>query len=130
VAFQGFRRKSLDAKDGVTAFLQNCLYIRKGERKGERLGGDCGPSNNDVFGGYAGYSDVDPTAEAAQGVNLQGEANGSDAEMLDEVAHFLRSLEGSEAGDWMKDGAIAFIADWNQATSGIVQRSDCYFRRA
>jgi hypothetical protein len=64
VAFQGFRRKSLDAKDGVTAFLQNCLYIRKGER----LGGG-GPSNNDVFGGYAGYSDVDPTANAPGGGN-------------------------------------------------------------
>lgn len=64
VAFQGFRRKSLDAKDGVTAFLQNCLYIRKGER----IGGS-GPNNNEVFGGYANYSDVDPTANAPGGGN-------------------------------------------------------------
>ncbi len=59
VAFQGFRRKKLDDKDGVTAFLQNVLFIRKGER----LGGG-GPDNKEVFGGYAGYSDVDPTAMA------------------------------------------------------------------
>lgn len=65
VAFQGFRRKSLDAKDGVTAFLQNCLYIRKGEK----LGGS-GPSNNEVFGGYANYSDIDPTAMAPGSTDL------------------------------------------------------------
>lgn len=36
---------------------------------------------------------ADEQNEAAQGVNLQGEANGSDAEMLDEVADFLRSRD-------------------------------------
>lgn len=53
VAFQGFRAKTIDAKSGATAFLQNCLFVRKGEK----LGG-MGPSNNEVFGGY---SDFDPT---------------------------------------------------------------------
>jgi hypothetical protein len=60
VAFKAFRRKTLDAKDGVTAYLQNCLFIRKGEK----LAGAGGPNNNEVFGSYAGYSDVDPTALA------------------------------------------------------------------
>lgn len=63
VAFKAFRRKTLDAKDGVTAYLQNCLFIRKGEK----LAGAGGPSNNEVFGSYAGYSDVDPTALAPTG---------------------------------------------------------------
>jgi hypothetical protein len=60
VAFKPFRRKTLDAKDGVTAYLQNCLFIRKGEK----IGSAGGPNNNEVFGSYAGYSDVDPTALA------------------------------------------------------------------
>lgn len=60
VAFKAFRRKTLDAKDGVTGYLQNCLFIRKGER----IAGAGGPSNNEVFGGYAGYSAEDPTANA------------------------------------------------------------------
>lgn len=60
VAFKGFRRKTLDAKDGCTAYLQNCLYIRKGER----IAGAGGPGNNEVFGNFAGYSDYDPTANA------------------------------------------------------------------
>jgi len=60
IAFKAFRRKTLDAKDGCTAYLQNCLFIRKGEK----IAGMGGPSNNDVFGGYAGYSSQDPTALA------------------------------------------------------------------
>lgn len=60
VAFKGFRRKTLDAKDGCTAYLQNCLFVRKGER----LAGGGGPNNNEVFGSYAGYSDIDPLANA------------------------------------------------------------------
>jgi hypothetical protein len=60
VAFKGFRRKTLDAKDGCTAYLQNCLFVRKGER----IAGSGGPANNEVFGAYAGYSDFDPTANA------------------------------------------------------------------
>lgn len=60
VAFKGFHRKTLDAKDGVTAYLQNCLFIRKGEKLSTGGGAD----NNEVFGSYRGYSDVDPTANA------------------------------------------------------------------
>jgi hypothetical protein len=60
VALKAFRRKTLDAKDGVTAYLQNCLYVRKGEK----IAGAGGPGNNEVFGAYAGYSDFDPTANA------------------------------------------------------------------
>jgi hypothetical protein len=66
VAFKAFRRKTLDAKDGVTAYLQNCLFIRKGEK----LAGAGGPNNNEVFGSYAGYSDVDPTALAPTAAKL------------------------------------------------------------
>jgi len=62
IALKAFRRKSLDAKDGVTGFLQNVLFVRKGER----IGGASVP-NSSVFGGYAGYSDVDPTAMAPEG---------------------------------------------------------------
>lgn len=66
VAFKPFRRKTLDAKDGVTAYLQNCLYVRKGER----IAGAGGPGNNEVFGNYANYSDVDPTANAPSNTDL------------------------------------------------------------
>lgn len=69
VAFKGFRRKSLDAKDGCTAYLQNVLYIRKGER----IAGSGGPNNNEVFGSYAGYSDFDPTANAPSNGDLDDE---------------------------------------------------------
>jgi len=60
VAFKGFRRKTIEAKDGCTAYLQNVLYVRKGER----LASGSGPANNEVFGSFAGYSDYDPTANA------------------------------------------------------------------
>lgn len=70
LAFKAFRRKTLEAKDGVTAYLQNCLFIRKGER----IAGAGGPGNNEVFGRYAGYSDYDPTANAPKNEDLQGEA--------------------------------------------------------
>lgn len=69
VAFKGFRRKTLDAKDGCTAYLQNVLYVRKGER----IAGSGGPSNNDVFGSYAGYSDYDPLANAPSNTDLPAE---------------------------------------------------------
>jgi hypothetical protein len=71
VALKAYRRKKVDDKDGVTAFLQNCLYVRKGER----LGTMGGPANNEVFGGYAGYSDHDPLANSPDGVESQGEAS-------------------------------------------------------
>ena len=60
LAFKAFRRKTMESKDGVTAYLQNCLFIRKGER----IASAGGPGNNEVFGSYAGYSDYDPTANA------------------------------------------------------------------
>lgn len=60
IAFKAFRRKTMEAKDGVTAYLQNVLFVRKGER----LASAGGPANNEVFGGFAGYSEVDPTALA------------------------------------------------------------------
>lgn len=64
VAVQGFRRKTLDAKDGCTGFLQNCLFIAKGPKLD--LGGG-GPNNQEVYSGFAGYSDYDPTAMAPGG---------------------------------------------------------------
>lgn len=70
LAFKAFRRKTLDAKDGVTAYLQNCLYVRKGER----IAGAGGPGNNEVFGSYAGYSDYDPTANAPSNSDIEEEA--------------------------------------------------------
>jgi len=69
VAFKAFRRKKLDDKDGCTAYLQNCLFIRKGER----IAGAGGPANNEVFGAYAGYSDFDPTAGAPSNADLEGD---------------------------------------------------------
>lgn len=69
VAFKGFRRKTLDAKDGCTAYLQNVLFVRKGER----IAGAGGPANNEVFGAYAGYSDFDPTANAPSNGDLAEE---------------------------------------------------------
>lgn len=69
IAFKAFRRKTLDAKDGVTAYLQNCLYVRKGER----IAGAGGPGNNEVFGGFAGYSDYDPTANAPSNADMADE---------------------------------------------------------
>lgn len=53
IALQGFRRKKVDDKDGVTSFLQNALFVRKGKK----LGG-LAPSNKEVFGKYTDY---DPT---------------------------------------------------------------------
>jgi hypothetical protein len=69
VAFKPFRRKTLDAKDGVTAYLQNCLFVRKGEK----LAGTGGADNNEVFGSYAGYSDIDPLANSPSAETTGGE---------------------------------------------------------
>lgn len=75
ISFSGFRRKTLDAKDGVTSYLQNMLFIRKGEKLD--LGGG-GANNQDVFGGFANYSDYDPTAMAPGGGNeFAGFASGN-----------------------------------------------------
>ena len=74
IAIQGFLRKKLDDKDGCTAFLQNCLFIAKGPRID--LGGG-GPSNQEVYGGFAGYSDYDPTAMAPDGDDGMGSMGGN-----------------------------------------------------
>jgi hypothetical protein len=60
VAFKAFRRKNMESKDGCTAYLQNVLFVSKGVR----IAGSGGPANNEVFGGFAGYSDFDPLANA------------------------------------------------------------------
>lgn len=62
LSFQGFKRKAMDGKDGVTCFLQNVLFVRHGEK----IGGGGAP-NNEVFGSYQGYSPVDPLANAPTG---------------------------------------------------------------
>lgn len=77
IALQGFRRKKLDDRDGVTAFLQNVLFIRKGPRID--LGGGQA-SNSEVFGGFQNYSDYDPTAMApGGGSDFAGLATGNAA---------------------------------------------------
>lgn len=58
-------------------------------------------------------------AEETQGVSLQGEAQGGDAELLEEIAEFLKSLEGSKAGQWQEDAGAAFVADWNKAIADL-----------
>lgn len=70
IALKAFRRKTLDAKDGVTAYLQNCLFIRKGER----ITGAGGPGNNEVFGNYANYSDYNPLANAPDAETMEKNA--------------------------------------------------------
>ena len=70
---------------------------------------------------------VDPDISACRciggpvfaGVTLQGEANSSDAEMLGEVADFLKSLEGSKADDILENPGQAFVDDWNQAITTL-----------
>lgn len=68
IAIRGTKRKKLDDKDGCTAFIQNVLFIRHDQRLG---GGGSGPSNDKVFGSFAGYSDVDPTALAPGGAEQE-----------------------------------------------------------
>lgn len=63
-----------------------------------------------------GCPDGEPTFA---GATLQGEANGSDAEMLDEVADFLRSLEGSKKDQFVTDPGGAFVDDWNKMVATI-----------
>jgi hypothetical protein len=62
VSLKAYPRKKADDKDGVTAYLNNMLFVRKGERLSS---GGGGASNNQVFGGFAStYSEVDPLALA------------------------------------------------------------------
>lgn len=69
IALQGFRRKKLDDRDGVTGFLQNVLFLRKGPKLD--LGGGSA-SNSEVFGGFKNYSDYDPLANAPGGSEQWG----------------------------------------------------------
>jgi hypothetical protein len=59
---------------------------------------------------------ADSINESEQMVTLQGEANASDAEMLDEVADFLKSLEGGRRDEI---SGPAFVADWNKMIAEI-----------
>lgn len=64
ISIKGTLRKKVDDKDGCTAFLNNVLFVRHGEK----LAGAGGAPNDQVFGGtWSGYSDVDPTALAPTG---------------------------------------------------------------
>lgn len=64
ISIKGTLRKKVDDKDGCTAFLNNVLFVRHGEKP---TGGG-GASNDTVFGGtWSGYSNVDPTALAPTG---------------------------------------------------------------
>lgn len=61
IGVQAYRRKQIDGKDGATAYLNNVLFVRNGEK----IGGGASSSNSSVFGGFAAaYSEVDPTALA------------------------------------------------------------------
>lgn len=63
VSLKAYPRKKADDKDGVTAYLNNMLFVRKGERLSS--GGSGGASSSQVFGGFAAtYSEVDPLALA------------------------------------------------------------------
>ena len=67
----------------------------------------------------------DEAVEAQQGVSLQSEATGSDAELLDEVVEFLSTLDGyqNENGSiGFLEGAErrdAFVWDWNKTIAQI-----------
>jgi hypothetical protein len=70
VAFKAFRRKTLDAKDGCTAYLQNVLFVKAGPK----LATGGGAPNSDVFGGFAGsYTDYDPTGGAPSAADMVDE---------------------------------------------------------
>lgn len=71
ISIKGTLRKKVDDKDGCTAFLNNVLFVRHGEK----LAGGGGAPNDQVFGGtWSGYSDVDPTALAPTGEPAKEEA--------------------------------------------------------
>lgn len=82
VAFQGFRAKNVDAKSGATAYLQNCLFVAKGEK----LAGGGGPSNSEVFGGFSDFdpTGLEPTGDEFAGVTGNSEAGKPGADVIDE----------------------------------------------
>lgn len=67
VEFQSFRRKKLDDKDGVTAFLKQALFVKGGERLSS---GSIDAS--ETFKSYEMYSQTDPTS-MTPGFNLDEE---------------------------------------------------------
>ena len=82
------------------------------EKAAEAINGycmDCKQQEAFFFDGRCLCPDGKPTFA---GVTLQGEANSSDAELLGDVADFLKSLEGSKPT--MPRGE-EFVADWNKA---------------
>lgn len=59
IGVKAYRRKQVDGKDGATAYLNNVLFVRNGEK----LFSSGAASNSQVFSGFASqYSEVDPTA--------------------------------------------------------------------
>lgn len=75
VQFKAYARKTVEDRDSVTAYLQNVLFLRNGDR----LGGVGGVPNQDVFGNFKGYSKEDPTA-LAPGNNSGDSGFGNDLE--------------------------------------------------
>lgn len=60
---QAYRKKTVDAKAGITAYLQRCLFIKNGERLGQSS------SSAAAFANFSQYSNVDPTIVAAEAEN-------------------------------------------------------------
>jgi len=105
IALQGFRRKKLDDRDGVTAFLQNVLFLRKGPKLD--LGGGQA-SNSEVFGGFKNYSDYDPLANAPGGSDAwtggsQGQA-GNPSAGGDTASGAGASQNAGQAGGYQPQG--------------------------
>lgn len=70
IGIKAYRRKQVDGKDGVTAYLNNVLFVRNGEK----LFSSGGASSSQVFGGFASaYSEVDPTALATSNSDVAEE---------------------------------------------------------
>lgn len=73
-----------------------------------------------------------PKGPTFAGVTLQGEAASSDAEMLDNVVDFLKSLDGYDTSKGSigflegKDATDAFVAEWNKVIATISVFCDQY----
>ena len=88
VALQGFERKKVEDRDGVTAFLQNCMFVEKGKKMG-----GIAPSNKEVFGGYTDY---DPTSLAPTDGGRDAASDKGGA--ADEDDEFAGMSNGSSGG--------------------------------
>lgn len=97
VALQGFERKKAEDRDGVTAFLQNCMFVGKGKKMGGMA-----PANKEVFGGYTDY---DPTALAPSDGGLDAATDKNAVDDDDEFA----GMSGNSSGG--KDVNKAFNDD-------------------